>query len=192
MAKILVPETGSQLSLSFEGRLSRNGVCSLPDVSPELYYQAIRKTHARFGETFKQITFSTVERAIKASKSTEVYLIAKEHRSMILSHLVLDILDAPSHALVALSLNLRGPSDEVHRVYATLLASIKMPVDVRKDLSAGLGWIVASTPLGPISRIRVGTLQIPPTFESLVLPQEVDILLPQLNALGRPYQVVAA
>ncbi|MDQ5927800.1 MAG: hypothetical protein QG633_238 [Patescibacteria group bacterium] len=192
MAKILVPETSSQLSLSFEGRLDRNGVRSLPDVSPELYCQAIRKTHERFGEAFKQITFSTVERAIRASGSTEVYLIAKEHRSMILSHLVLDILDTPSHALVALSLNLRGPSDEVHRVYATLLNCLKMPTDVRKDLSAGLGWIVASAPLGSVARIRVGTLQIPPTFESLVLQQELSLLLPQLTALGRPYQVVAA
>ena len=190
MAKILVPKTRNQLSLSLEGKLDRTGINTLPDISPELYEQAIRGVQERFGETFKGITFGSVALAIKTSKGKNVFLVAKEKQALVLDHRVLEILNNPSRALVALALRLeQGLPAEVRNVYTSLLDDLTMDADLRRDLSVGDGWIVASVPIEPIAQIKVGSHDMGPAFEAFVLYREVIHLLPQLDALARPYTV---
>ncbi|MEN9405515.1 MAG: hypothetical protein RLY47_474 [Candidatus Parcubacteria bacterium] len=193
MAKILVPETSSQLSLSFEGRPYRSVLQSLPDVSPKLAEQVFRRVHG-LSDVFKPLNFTMVASAIKSLGLKRFYFVGRERQVIGLQQLITDIIDGqPPKAHVALNLHFEGGTvPEADSVCKILLDNLKIPWRFQQVVSLRDGRITVIVPLDPIARIDVGTLDVPPVTHSFVLREEITHLLPTLNALGRPYQVVAA
>ncbi len=193
MAKILVPETGSQLSLSFDAGGGQPGTNSIPSTSARLREHVFGRVSSEFGDIFKPLSFVTIAKAIEASGKKEVYFVGRDRRAISLRQLIVEITDGPSPlALVALNLDLRGQAGELDAVSSILLHTMKMPWKMRKVLGLWNGRITATIPIGPIARIDVGTFDAPPVTHLFVLREEIAHLLPALDALDRPYQVVVS
>lgn len=192
MAKILVPETGPQLSLSFSAAGGRIGENSLPSTSARLREHIFSRV-ATLGWLFAPITLKAIASAIRISGAQETDFIRKGSGGISLRQLILTIEEAyPPRATVALDMNLRGPEIEATAVCQILLMMIlqKAPWELRSTIVVRDGHFVVTVPIDPIARIDVGALESPPVVCSFVLHEEVVHLLPALDGLDRPYQVV--
>jgi|GEM_PF-5540637 len=201
MAKILVPETGSQLSLSFGSGGGQAGTNSVPNTSAKLRQHIFERTHSELSDVFKPLNFAMIAKAIKDSArgkisgsiDEEVYFVGKDRRAINLRPLIVNIIDESSpKAIVNLNMDLRGPSRELRGACLFLLLRLNRSRKMRNLLGITESGLAAWIPINPIARIDVGTLDVPPVTHSFVLREEIAHLLPQLTALGRPYQVVAA
>lgn len=193
MAKILVPETSSQLSLSLEGKWDWTGENSIENVSPRLRRHIFKKTHERLHHVFRSITYTTIAEVIKASGTTESYFVGRNRRVVEVKQLIIGLL--PYHepqAVVGLYTDLRGPSSSLNNIYTALLDQLKMPPDLRRTLAVGEGRINAIVPIFPVVKVKVGSFEKPPVFDSFVLSQELSDFCAQLKINNRQYAIVPA
>lgn len=192
MAKILVPKTSSQLSLSFGVGGGQPGTNSIPNTSTPLRAQVFARVSEQFEKAFKPLTFAMIANVIAKSQANEVYFVGKDKKAIGLRQLIVNIADKPSPvAHVALSFGLRGPEGQLENVCQMLVRMLRMPLDVRRRVNVGSGSLTVAVTIDPVARIDVGTLSTPPLTRSFVLREEVAHLLPVLDGLDRPYTVVA-
>ncbi|MBP9772167.1 MAG: hypothetical protein KBD16_04595 [Candidatus Pacebacteria bacterium] len=193
MAKILVPETGSQLSLSFEGKANRTVAESIPNVGLELSKQVFIKTHERLAEVFKPVNFTMIAAALKAANKKEVCFVGRKHQQVKVTQIITEICEGPfSYATVALGINLRGPSGDFNEVYNELLRRMEVSLPLLQTMVVRDGRLMVTTPVDHVTKVKVGSMTAPPTFDSFVLLDELLPVCQQLEARNRPYHIVAA